>query len=147
MATSDKLDVLATVGGAGIVGGTTNTSGPGPQLMAADTLENNDVYNHANEKLGTIEHIMLDVSQGRIAYAVLVRGGVLGIGGKMHAIPWSALTLDANRKCFVVDLDKDQLKESDGFDKDHWPAFADSRWANDLHASYGRYPYWEPRSF
>lgn len=147
MAITETGDVLGTQQGAGIMGGTTDNSGPGPQIMAADTLEDNDVYNYADEKLGTIEHIMLDVSHGSIAYAVLARGGVLGIGEKLHAIPWAALTLDADRKCFMLDVDKDQLKESDGFDKDHWPAFADLSWATDLHTRYGRKPYWDPRTF
>lgn len=147
MAIIETGDVMGSTQGAAIVGGSLDSSGPGPEIMAADTLEGNDVYNYANEKLGTIEHIMLDVSHGRIAYAVLARGGVLGIGEKLHAIPWAALTLDANRKCFMLDVDKELLKESDGFDKDHWPALADSVWATDLHTRYGRKPYWEPRSF
>jgi len=37
---------------------------------------------------------MLDPERGRIAYAVLSFGGFLGMGDKLFAIPWSALTLD-----------------------------------------------------
>ncbi|MEC5398799.1 PRC-barrel domain-containing protein [Uliginosibacterium sp. H1] len=133
--------------GAAIIGGQGDTSGPGPEIMAADTLAGDEVYNAAGEKLGSIEHIMLDVAQGRIAYAVLSHGGVLGMGEKLHAIPWSALTLDADRKCFVLDIDKERLKASEGFDKDHWPSFGDSRWAADIYAAYGREPYWwDPRA-
>ncbi|MDQ8024285.1 MAG: PRC-barrel domain-containing protein [Moraxellaceae bacterium] len=133
--------------GAAIIGGQGDTSGPGPEIMAADTLAGDDVYSTTGEKLGTIDHIMLDVAQGRIAYAVLSHGGVLGMGEKLHAIPWSALTLDADRKCFVLDIDKERLQASEGFDKDHWPSFADARWAADVHAIYGREPYWwDPRT-
>lgn len=147
MAIIETPATTSTAQGAAIVGSPSASSGPGPQIMSADTLEGNDVYNNADEKLGTIEHIMLDVSHGSIAYAVLARGGVLGIGEKLHAIPWGALTLDTDRKCFMLDIDKTQLKESDGFDKDHWPTFADTVWATDLHTRYGRKPYWDVRSF
>ena len=41
------------------------SSGPGPRIMAADTLEGDKVKNAAVEDLGTIEHIMLDVPMGR----------------------------------------------------------------------------------
>lgn len=117
-------------------------SGPGPQVMAAGTLEGNDVYNPAGESLGSIQDIMLDVPHGRIAYAVLSRGGILGIGDKLYAIPWSALTLDTDRKCFVLNVDKETLKNAEGFDKDDWPSMADETWARGIHQYYNQPPYW-----
>ncbi|OZI35256.1 photosystem reaction center subunit H [Bordetella genomosp. 1] len=126
-----------------IVGGPKrDPKGPGPEVMAADTLEDNDVYNPAGEKLGSVEKIMLDVPRGRIAYAVLSHGGVLGMGDRLYAIPWSALTLDTDRKCFVLDVPKEQLKQDKGFDKDNWPSMADERWATDVHSYYNQPPYW-----
>ena len=90
--------------GARIVGeGLSDTSGPGPELMTAATLTGNTVVNTADETLGKIEEIMLDVPGGRIAYAVMSSGGFLGLGEKLFAIPWGALTLDTNRECFVLD--------------------------------------------
>ena len=47
---------------------------------------------------------MLDVRSGRVAYAVLSQGGFLGVGTTLHAIPWSALTLDTDKECFRVDI-------------------------------------------
>lgn len=129
--------------GAGVVGGATNTSGPGPEIMAADTLEGDSVVNLQGEELGTIQDIMVDVPRGRVAYAVLSTGGVLGLGAKLHAIPWGSLTLDANRKCFVLDVDKTRLENAPGFDKDHWPSMADQRWASEVHQYYGASPYWQ----
>jgi hypothetical protein len=110
--------------------------------MAADTLEGNDVYNSAGEELGSIKDIMIDVPRGRVAYAVLSRGGVLGIGDKLFAIPWGALTLDTDRKCFVLNVDKETLKNAPGFDKDNWPSMADETWARSLHTYYKQDIYW-----
>lgn len=126
-----------------IVGkGKATAEGPGPEIMAAHTLQGNNVYNPANEKLGTLQDIMLDVPYGRIAYAVLSRGGVLGVGDKLFAIPWAALVLDTDRKCFVLDVAKDRLETAEGFDKDHWPSMADAKWAQDLYEYYDQSPYW-----
>src|SRR6267378_3801685 len=102
-------------------------SGPGPKIMAADTLEGDDIVNTAGEKLGELEHIMIDVPSGRVAYAVLSFGGFLGMGDKLFAIPWEALTLDTDNKCFILDASKEQLKKAPGFDKDHWPSMADEK--------------------
>ena len=114
--------------------------GPGPGLMSADTLVGNDVYNHKGEDLGDIKEIMLDVRSGKVAYAVLSFGGFLGMGEKLFAVPWSALTLDTNNKRFVLNVEKDRLKDAPGFDKDKWPNMVDESWAKDIHLYYGTKP-------
>jgi len=129
-----------------IIGGGTpyqDNPGPGPSLMSSDSLTGDSVVNSMGEDLGKIEAIMLDVPRGRVAYAVLSFGGFLGLGDKLFAIPWEALTLDAERECFILDVEKDRLKNAPGFDKDHWPAMADLQWATDIHSYYGSRPYWE----
>ena len=118
------------------------SDGPGPQVMAADTLTGDEVRNGANEKLGEITDIMLDVPTGRVAYAVMSVGGVLGMGSKLFAIPWSAMQLDTAEKCFRLNVAKERFDEAPGFDKDHWPSMADQRWAEDVHAFYEARPYW-----
>lgn len=129
-----------------IVGGEDNRTGPGPEIMAADTLEGDRVVNNRNQDLGAIVDIMIDVQRGTVAYAVMSCGGFLGIGDKLFAIPWNALTLDADRHCFVLDADPDRFRSAPGFDKDHWPSMADDRWAAEVHEFYGVTPYWSPRS-
>lgn len=117
--------------------------GPAPEVMDAATLQGDDVVNAAGEDLGKIEAIMLDVTSGRIAYAVLSFGGFLGMGAKLFAIPWGALTLDAGEERFVLDVSKDKLEHAQGFDHDHWPSMADANWASDIHSYYNVTPYWE----
>ena len=114
--------------------------GPGPTLLGADTLIGNDVYNQQDEDLGDIKEIMLDTRTGRVGYAVLSFGGFLGMGEKLFAVPWNAMTLDSVNKRFVLNVDKDRLKNAPGFDKDAWPDMADKTWADDIHAYYGTKP-------
>ncbi|HAN55097.1 MAG TPA: photosystem reaction center subunit H [Betaproteobacteria bacterium] len=115
--------------------------GPGPDLMGADTLVGNDVFNHKDEDLGDIKEIMLDMRSGKVGYAVLSFGGFLGMGEKLFAVPWKALTLDTNNKRFVLKVEKDRLKLAPGFDKDKWPNMADQSWEKEIHAYYGTEPY------
>jgi len=133
----------ATAGGAPIIGGERDSSGPGPEVMAADTLEGDRVVNPRGEQLGKIRKIMIDVRSGRVAYAVLAAGGVAGVGERLHAIPWSALVLDADNKCFVLDVSKERLLSAPGFDKDHWPSMADPQWATSVYEFYEIPPYWQ----
>lgn len=112
--------------------------GPGPRIMSANTLTGDRVVNRQGENLGKIEDIMLDTTNGTVAYAVLSFGGILGIGDKLFAIPWEALQLDPVNKQFVLDIDKERLESAPGFDKDHWPDMADLRWSDEVRSFYGR---------
>ena len=113
--------------------------------MAAATLDGDKVLSTNGDDVGKIKDIMLDVRSGRVAYAVLSSGGFLGIGDKLLAIPWSALTLDTDQKCFHVDISARRLKDEPGFDKDHRPSMADAKWGESLHTYYNRDPYWLSR--
>jgi sporulation protein YlmC with PRC-barrel domain len=129
--------------GARIVGkGNEAASGPGPDVMAASTLDGDKILSTDGEEVGKVKDIMLDVQAGRIAYVVMSSGGFLGIGDKLLAIPWNALTLDTTRKCFLVALSSERIKNAPGFDKQHWPSMADTTWATSVHQYYGREPYW-----
>jgi len=114
-----------------------DNDGPGPRLMGADTLIGDRVCNLQEEHLGDIKEIMLDVPNGRIAYAVLSSGGVFSIGEKLLAVPWSALKLDTENKRFVLDVAKERIKSAPGFPSDHWPDMADPTWENEIHHYYG----------
>lgn len=111
--------------------------GPGPALMGADTLMGNDVYNQDGENLGDVKEFMIDMASGRLAYAVLSFGGLLGMGEKLFAVPWAALKLDTVNKRFTLDVPKDRLAEAPGFDKNSWPPMADEAWARGVHHFYG----------
>jgi sporulation protein YlmC with PRC-barrel domain len=129
--------------GANIVGSDRDmANGPGPEVMAAATLDGDRVMSSDGHDVGKIKDIMLDIRSGHIAYAVLSTGGFLGIGDKLLAIPWSALTLDTDHKCFVLSLTAERVKNAPGFDKGHWPSMADATWATSIHQYYGREPYW-----
>jgi hypothetical protein len=118
----------------------TRNAGPGPALMGADTLMGDSVVNGADDSLGDIKEIMLDMNTGQVAYAVLAFGGFLGMGEKLFAVPWQALHLDTANKRFVLNIDKERLKNAPGFNKDAWPDMSDVNWAKQIHTFYGTDP-------
>ncbi len=99
----------------------------GPDLMAADRVIGNMVFGLDGEDIGDISDIMLDISSGKVQYAVLSCGTTLGMGEKLFAVPWEELRLDAERNCFVLALEKAQLRHVPGFDKNRWPNAADRK--------------------
>ena len=117
--------------------------GPGPRLMTANTLTGDEVRNRNGDVLGKIDEIMIDVPRGKVAYAVMSSGGFLGLGTKLFAIPWSALTLDTANKCFVMDADPARFENAEGFDKDNWPSAPDTGWNERTYDYWGAKRYWE----
>ncbi|MGA2739113.1 MAG: PRC-barrel domain-containing protein [Bryobacteraceae bacterium] len=113
------------------------------RVLAASTLAGDSVRNSAGEDLGKVDEIMVDIPSGRIAYAVLSFGGVLRMGNKLFAVPWSALKVDEDEKCFILDVNKKTLESAPGFDKDRWPDMADTTWGSEVFRYYGATPYWE----
>jgi sporulation protein YlmC with PRC-barrel domain len=101
------------------------------------------VINLQGEDLGKVEEVMIDSAPGRIAYAVLSFGGFMGMGDKLFAVPWEALNYSPSQNAFVINVDKNVLKNAPGFDKNNWPNMTDTRWRSEIFSYYGARPYWE----
>ena len=113
------------------------------RVLSASILAGDRVRNSAEEDLGKVNAIMIDTHFGMVAYAVLSFGGFLGMGDKLFALPWSLLTVDEDKKCFVLDIDKKMLEKAPGFDKDRWPDMADHTWGTAIYSYYETKPYWQ----
>lgn len=99
------------------------------------------VKNLADENLGKIEDIVFDPQEGTVNYAVLSFGGFLGVGDKWFAIPWGSFKVkyenDTKDKFhFVLDVDKERLKNAPGFDKSRFPNLGDPNWADEIEVYY-----------
>ncbi len=118
--------------------------GPGPRLAAFSSLiTGGRIVNLKDETLGNVSDFMIDLQRGCIAYAVMASGGFMGMGERLFALPWKALTLDAERCCFVIDVARSTLDTAPDFDKDHWPDHPDAQWHKSVHRHYAVRPYWE----
>ena len=113
------------------------------RVLSASTLAGDSVYNSAGENLGKADEIMIDIPSGKVAYVVMSFGGVLRMGNKLFAVPWSVLQVDEDKKCFILDVDKETLEAAPGFDKDNWPDMADPAWASQVFRHFDTVPYWE----
>ena len=113
-----------------------------PDFLPASTIKKDKVVNRAGEHLGKIEEFMIDLEDGRVAYAGLSFGGFLGMGGKLFAIPWQALQLKLHDHVILLDVPKDVLEKAEGFDKDNWPV-TNREWLATMYSYYGYQPYWQ----
>lgn len=111
------------------------------KVMSASTLKGDKVINPEGEDLGKVEEFMIDIETGCVAYAVLSFGGIMGMGDKLFAIPMQALTLDEDKKAFILNVPKEKLKKASGFDKHHWPDMATSDFMSETYSFFGYEPH------
>jgi sporulation protein YlmC with PRC-barrel domain len=116
------------------------------KTLSASTIMDFVVENSSGEDLGYIKDLMIDLSSGSVAYAVLSFGGIMGLGEKLFAIPWSKLIASEKDKTFVLDVPKEKLEAKRGFDKNDWPDFQDNEWRQETYQYYGAKPYWKEES-
>jgi sporulation protein YlmC with PRC-barrel domain len=116
--------------------------GPELRLLSASALSGHKVVNRNGETLGEIDDILLDVPRGRIAYAVMGVGGFLGVGERRVALPFTALTQDTDRQCFLIDASLAAFETAPGFDDSQWAATPELGWHEEVHRYYGARPYW-----
>jgi sporulation protein YlmC with PRC-barrel domain len=79
-------------------------------VIAADKVEGTAVYNMAGEKVGTIKNIMIDKLSGKVVYATMASGGVLGVGTKYYALPWNVLKYNTDLGGYQLDIDREKLE-------------------------------------
>ena len=118
-------------------------------LYRGSKLIGADVENAQGESLGDIKDVVFN-ARGQIEYAVLAFGGFLKMGEKYFALPWAALKPAAGQKPaerdhYVLNMDKERLKNAPGFDKNNWPNMADRSWSQQIYAFYGVTPSMEQK--
>jgi len=80
-----------------------------PDQMRASKMIGATVYDRQNEKLGSVQDLVLD-KDGRVAAVVVSVGSVAGIGGKNVAVRMSDIKADHNR--LTLDKTKQQLDQA-----------------------------------
>jgi sporulation protein YlmC with PRC-barrel domain len=88
-----------------------------------------EVRDKAGDKIGDIRDLMIDGS-GTIRLAIVSTGGFLGVGDRLHAVPWDVLTLGP-RDDHILDIDKARLQAAPGFTSRTWPNLGDDHWMAD----------------
>lgn len=134
----DAADAVTGQTTAGAVG-----TGSTSSLIASDRVEGTPVRRRSDgKKIGTIQRLMIEKQSGRVAYALMTVGGVVGVGTDQHTLPWNVLRYDTELDAYVVDLTDEQLqgaprRAAEGPD----PSF-DRSWEEHVHGYFNSPSYW-----
>jgi sporulation protein YlmC with PRC-barrel domain len=121
--------------------GSTSADRENPDFLSAGTLKGDKVVDKAGKDIGKIEEFMIDLQDGKIGYVVVSHGGFLGLGNKLFAIPWEALSLRLHEHAFALNVSNETFDKAEGFDKDNWPLTREE--LSRTYSYYGYQPYWQ----
>ena len=95
-------------------------------VISSARIEGTDVYDSDGNKLGTIDHLVIEKKSGQVHYAVMEFGGLLGVGTDRYPIPWHMLQYEATKQGYLVPLNKAQLEGAPRFSGDNAPQYDDA---------------------
>jgi hypothetical protein len=105
-------------------------------LIGSDKVEGTAVYGADQNKIGSIERVMIDKKSGKVCYAVLSFGGFLGIGDDHYPLPWQSLKYDTSLGGYVTGVTEAQLKGAPHYRNDNtwnWSDPTRTRAVNDYY--------------
>lgn len=114
------------------------TTGESHLISSAD-VTGTSVYGADDGKVGSIDRVMIDKTSGKVAYAVMNFGGILGMGGDERPVPWNTLTYDTSLGGYRTSITQEQLGQAPAADS-RWDTNRD--WEERTHQTYGSSPYW-----
>jgi len=129
----------------------TEEATPGPEdtvedkghvLISSRRVEGTPVYNRAGEKLGSIHAVMIEKRSGKVAFAVMSFGGFLGLGERVHPVPWEMLDYDDDRDGYVVDLTREMLDKAPSYRLDEADRPRQRSEDELVYTYYGQIPWW-----
>jgi PRC-barrel domain len=109
-------------------------------LIGSDKVEGTAVYGADNQKIGTIERVMIDKVSGKVSYAVLSFGGFLGIGDDHYPLPWQSLKYDTDLGGYVTGIAESQLKGAPKYSNENSWNWSDPSVARSVDDYYGSIP-------
>lgn len=86
-------------------------------LIGSDKVEGTAVYGADDQKIGSVQRVMIDKVSGKVTYAVVSFGGFLGMGEDYYPMPWSNLKYDTRLGGYRVAVTQDQLKGAPKFNR------------------------------
>jgi len=108
-------------------------------MISSDRVNGTDVYSANREKIGEIDHLMIDRQSGRVAYAVMSFGGFLGMGQSHYPIPWPSLSYDEGMGGYTTGITEEQVKNAPTVETSR---FGERDWEKSTYDHYTAPYYW-----
>lgn len=105
-------------------------------VQKATKVMGQPVSNLQDEKIGSVEDLVIDLPSGRVIAVIVSSGGFLGLGDALSVVPPAALRQNAANDGLRLDTTKEALTQAPRFKKGEWPDFAQAGYAEGMQRAY-----------
>lgn len=91
------------------------------RAVRASKMIGMNVINREGKNVGEVKDVIVNMNTGDVRYAVLSFGGFLGLGDKLFAVPVKEFKMAVDKEDLILDVNKERLEKSKGFDPNNWP--------------------------
>lgn len=88
-------------------------------LIGSDKVEGTAVYGADQNRIGSIDRVMIDKTSGKVSHAVLSFGGFLGIGDDHYPLPWQSLKYNTELGGYQTNLTESMLSKAPKYTNDN----------------------------
>lgn len=111
-------------------------------LIGSDRVEGTAVYGADNDKIGSVQKLLIEKRGGQVTDAIISVGGFLGIGNEFHSLPWSKLEYDTSLGGYRLDVTEEQLKDAPRFKDTETDRAYDRDYQTNVYEYWTVTPYW-----
>lgn len=97
-------------------------------LHRANNLLGSKLESRNGDRVGDVEDLIIDRGSGKIVFAVVEVGGVLGIGGKEFAVPYDRLEWSEREERFVTTMTRQEAERQNEFLPEDWKDLRQTSW-------------------
>lgn len=105
-------------------------------LIECRKLITSTILNKKGSKLGRINELILDISDGRILFVIISFGGIYGFRGRLTAVPWRLFRFNDIQRKYVLNVESNELYTAPGFDNNTWPETNGPYWSETINEYY-----------
>jgi sporulation protein YlmC with PRC-barrel domain len=95
-------------------------------LIRVSEFSDWNLVNAADEDLGEVEDLVIDLNEQAVVFGIVDFGGFLGIGEQSTAVPWGLFTIEQNADNdtqFQLDVTQETLENAPVVDLGAWPSW------------------------
>jgi len=118
-----------------------NGSSSSSSYIQTSKLVARKVKSSEGKEIGVIKDVVIDSSNGCMAYTVLSTGGgrtgVISGGGRIVAVPWAVYSPMSDLSVLMVNVDRDKIYNAPAFDYTRMDEYARPDYMNNVYSYYG----------
>ena len=132
---------LGSAGAESVRGAATTGPSGSTHVQKATKLMGLQVRNLQDEKIGSVDNLIIDLPAGRVVAVIVSSGGFLGMGDALSVVPPGALRFTDNHDRLRLDTTKEALRDAPRFKSSEWPDFSRTDYTAGVYRAYNQEPY------